>query len=110
MKKWKKPELFGTALKPEAENMSEYCRSSATKTFEDLISKLKCKYIVVSYNNTYKSKSSSSKNKIELEDLEDILKSKGKVKRFEKPYKYFNAGKTDFSDHKEFVYIVEVGM
>lgn len=107
---WKKPELFGTALKPEAENMSEYCRSSATKTFEDLISKLKCKYIVVSYNNTYKSKSSSSKNKIELEDLEDILKSKGKVKRFEKPYKYFNAGKTDFSDHKEFVYIVEVGM
>ena len=47
--KWEKPELFGTACKPKTENMSEYCRSSATRTFEELISSLKCKYIVVSY-------------------------------------------------------------
>ena len=41
---WRKPKLFGEARKPEAENMSEYCRNSATKTFEDLILSLKCKY------------------------------------------------------------------
>ena len=56
---WKKPPLYGEACKPEAENMSDYCRNSATSTFEDLISSLKCNYIVVSYNNTYNSKSSS---------------------------------------------------
>jgi adenine-specific DNA-methyltransferase len=27
--KWDKPELFGTALKPQEENMSDYCRVQA---------------------------------------------------------------------------------
>ena len=107
---WKKPELYGVALKPKAENMSEYCRSSATNVFRDLINNIKCKYIVVSYNNTYNSKSSSSKNKIALDDLENILKAKGDLLKFEKPYQAFNAGKTDFSNHREFIYIVKVGV
>ena len=106
---WKKPALFGEALKPEAENMSEYCRSSATKAFGELISSLNCKYIVVSYNNTYNSKSSSSKNKITLEDIESILSARGTVKCFEKPHPYFNAGKTNLENHKELIYIVKVG-
>ena len=29
--------------------------------------------------------------------------------KFEKPYQAFNAGKTEFSDHREFIYIVKVG-
>lgn len=106
---WKKPKLFGEALKPEPDNMSDYCRSSATRVFKELIEDLDCKYIVVSYNNTYNSKSSSSKNKITLEDMESILSSKGKLLEFETPYQAFNAGKTNFEDHKELVYIVEVG-
>ncbi len=107
--KWEKPNLYGTACKPKAENMSEYCKSSATPVFAELIDSLKCKYIVVSYNNTYNSKSSSSKNKIRLEDLQDILKHKGTVSVFEKEHPYFNAGKTEFSDHKELVFITKVG-
>ena len=107
--KWKKPELFGTACKPKAENMSEYCRSSATRTFEELISSLNCKYIVVSYNNTYNSKSSSSKNKIALEDIKHILENKGTVSVFEKEHQYFNAGKTELPNHKELVFITKVG-
>ena len=107
--KWEKPELFGTACKPKAENMSEYCRSSATKTFEELISSLNCKYIVVSYNNTYNSKSSSSKNKITLEDIKNILENKGAVSIFEKQHQYFNAGKTNLPNHKELVFITKVG-
>ncbi len=106
---WKKPELFGEALKPAPENMSDYCRNSATSVFADLIQNLHCKYIVVSYNNTYNSKSSSSKNKISLEDIESILKRKGNMLKFEKPYQAFNAGKTDIANHKELVYIVKVG-
>lgn len=106
---WEKPMLYGEALKPKPQNMSEYCRSKAVDSFEDLIYSLNCKYIVVSYNNTYKSKSSSSKNKITLDEIRTILGNKGKLKIFDKPYQYFNAGKTDFKDHKEYIFIVKVG-
>lgn len=106
--KWEKPELFGTALKPKEENMSDYCKSSAPKAFEDLIENLNVNYIVVTYNNTYDSKSSSSKNKITLEEIEEILKRKGNTKIFDKPYKFFNAGKSELSNHKEYVFITKV--
>lgn len=105
---WKKPKLYGTALKPEAENMSDYCRSNAKDVFADLIEKLDCKYIVVTYNNTFKSKSSSSQNKITLEQITDILKKKGTTKVLSKNYRFFNSGKTDFNDHKEYLFITKV--
>ena len=106
--KWEKPELYGTALKPKEENMSEYCKTSAPTIFKDLIDNLNVKYIVVTYNNTYNSKSSSSKNKITLEEIKEILEEKGKTKVFDKPYKFFNAGKTDLKNHKEYVFITKV--
>jgi adenine-specific DNA-methyltransferase len=107
--KWEKPKLEGVALKPQPENMSEYCKSSAPEAFSDLISNLNCKYVVVSYNNTYNSKSNSSKNKIDLDFIRTTLEKKGRLSVFEKSHNFFNAGKTDFSDHKEFVFIVKVG-
>lgn len=106
---WKKPQLEGTALKPEAENMSDYCRSSAPKVFADLIKNINVKYIVVTYNNTYHSKSSSSKNKITLEEITEILSAKGETAVYKKKHPCFNAGKTEFADHKEFVFITRVG-
>lgn len=108
--KWKKPQLEGTALKPQAENMSEYCRSSAPEVFTDLIKHIDVKYIVVTYNNTYNSKSSSSKNKITLDEIKDILSSKGQTDIYEKKHQCFNAGKTEFDDHKEFLFITKVGV
>lgn len=106
---WKKPQLEGTASKPQAENMSEYCRSSAPEVFADLIKHIDVKYIVVTYNNTYNSKSSSSKNKITLDEIKEILSSKGQTTIYEKKHQCFNAGKTEFDDHKEFVFITKVG-
>lgn len=105
---WKKPELFGVALKPSPENMSDYCRNNAPKVFEDLVSKLNCKYIVVTYNNTYDSKSNSSKNKISFDEIICSLNKRGKTKVFEASHRFFNAGKTDFSNHKEYLFITEV--
>lgn len=105
---WRKPRLHGVALKPDPENMSDYCRNKAKDVFRDLIDSLDCKYIVVSYNNTYKSKSSSSKNKMTLKDIEAALFTRGDVQRFEKSHNFFNAGKTDFNDHKELIFIVKV--
>ena len=105
---WKKPILEGTALKPKAENMSDYCRSNAPKVFDNLIKNLDANYIVVTYNNTYNSKSTSSKNKITLEEIKGILNQKGVTKIYEKKHQCFNAGKTVFEDHKEFVFITRV--
>tara|TARA_E500000081_G_C6122184_1_gene348642 strand:+ start:637 stop:1647 length:1011 start_codon:yes stop_codon:yes gene_type:complete len=102
---WKKPKLFGVALKPEPENMSEYCKVGAYDQFKDLIENANAKEIIVSYNNTYKSKSSSSKNKITHEQILSVLRSKGKTLEFSKIHSHFNAGKTKFNDHKEFLFV-----
>ncbi len=105
---WKKPKLYGTALKPESENMSDYCRVQAKYKLAELVNDIDAKYLVVSYNNTYNSKSNSSKNKITLEEIEEILKTKGKTKIFEKEHQHFNAGNTDFNNHKEFLFVTKV--
>ncbi len=105
---WKKPKLHGTALKPKPENMSDYCRVDAKHKLAVLVKDIKAKYLVVSYNNTYTSKSNSSKNKITLEEIEYILKNKGDTKIFEKEHKHFNAGNTNFNNHKEFLFVTKV--
>jgi len=107
--KWDEPELFGTALKRKGESLSDYCRTKAPETFADLIEKLKCKYLVVSYNNTYNSKSNSSRNKIQLNEIVNILSKYGKVKKLSKSHRAFNTGKTDLPDHREYLFIVEKG-
>lgn len=105
--KWNKPKLFGVALKPQPENMSKYCTVKAKETFKDLVENLDVKYLAVSYNNTYNSKSNSSKNKIELEEITEILTQIGKTKIFKQNHKFFNTGKTDFQNHKEFLFLTK---
>ncbi len=106
--KWDKPKLYGVALKPKPENMSDYCRSSAKTRLAELVRDIDAKYLVVSYNNTYDSKSNSSKNKITLQEIEKILQKKGKTKVFEKEYRHFNAGNTNFTNHKEYLFVTKV--
>lgn len=106
--KWDKPQLFGVAMKPAPENMSDYCSNKAANAMRDLTTHLNTRYIVVSYNNTYNSKSSSSENKIQLEELSEILNEVGPTTKFEHSHRAFNAGKTDFKDHKEFLFITKV--
>ncbi len=105
--KWDNPALYGVALKPIAENMSDYCRIGARQKFTTLISDINARYLVVSYNNTYNSKSSSSRNTITLEDMYDVLSAKGKTKVQERQYRHFNAGNTNFNDHKECLFITQ---
>jgi len=105
--KWDKPKLYGVALKPDPENMSNYCRVSAKDKFSELVNDINAKYLVVSYNNTYDSKSNSSQNKITLEEIKAILSQKGKTKIFEKNYRHFNAGNTNFNNHKEYLFVTD---
>jgi len=104
---WKKPKLYGVALKPKPENMSKYCTVKAKDAFRDLVENLDVKYLAVSYNNTYKSKSKSSANKIKFEEIVNILNNVGKTQIFEQSHKYFNTGKTDFNNHKEFLFLTK---
>ncbi len=105
--KWDSPNLYGEALKPPRENMSDYCRESAKSRFAELIKDINAKYIAVSYNNTYNSKSHSSQNKITLEEIKNILSEKGQTKIFEKNYRYFNTGNTNFNNHKEYLFVTQ---
>ena len=105
--KWDKPKLHGVALKPDPENMSDYCRVSAKDKFAELVNDISAKYLVVSYNNTYDSKSNSSQNKITLEEIKNILSKKGETKVFEKDYRHFNTGNTDFNNHKEYLFVTK---
>ncbi|MFH1859023.1 MAG: DNA repair protein RadC [Patescibacteria group bacterium] len=105
--KWDKPKLHGVALKPDPENMSDYCRANAKNKFAELVRDLDAQYLVVSYNNTYDSKSNSSRNKITLQEIEKILQKKGPTKVFEKNYRHFNAGNTNFNNHKEYLFVTK---
>ncbi|MFA4936970.1 MAG: DNA repair protein RadC [Patescibacteria group bacterium] len=105
--KWDKPKLYGVALKPYPENMSDYCRANAKEKFAELVKDIDAQFLVVSYNNTYDSKSNSSKNKITLQEIEKILQAKGKTKVFEKNYRHFNAGNTNFNNHKEYLFVTK---
>ena len=106
--KWDSPQLYGAALKPQPENMSDYCKQSAKGKFSQLIKDIQAKHLVVSYNNTYNSKSSSSQNKITLKEIKNILNEKGQTKIFERDYRYFNTGNTDFKNHKEYLFVTSV--
>lgn len=106
--KWDKPMLYGTALKPAPENMSRYCTSKAVNSFKDLVANLHTRFLVVSYNNTYHSKSKSSENKIRLEDIQRILEMCGETEVHEHSHAAFNTGKTEFEDHKELLFVTKV--
>ena len=105
--RWEKPTKFeGTSMKFERNHLkSDYSKAKAPKVFEDLINNLKCKVIVVSYNNTYTANSISSNNKISEKEIISILSKRGKVTKKEIKHKFFNSGKTDFKNHIEKIFI-----
>ena len=107
---WQKPEeLEGNSMKFKRDHLkSDYSKSKAPEVFKDLIDNIKGKLIIVSYNNTYDAKSGASNNKISEKQIEDILKRKGKLTKIEIDYKFFNAGKTDLKNHKEYLFVCEV--
>lgn len=106
--KWEKPEVKGVALKMDRTSLkSDYCTSSATKAFEDLISKITAKYILFSYNNMAEKGNGRSNAKISDDDIMRILSRKGKVKVFSEDYKAFSAGKSNITDNQERLFLCE---
>ena len=106
---WKKLPVAGKTLKmPRKEKMSQYSTANAKEAMGALIKSLKTKYILMSYNNTYKANSGASINKITDEDIRKMLGAVGEVKSFDINYRFFNSGKTNFNNHKEMLYLCKV--
>ena len=82
---WEKPDTFGKTKKFRRDHLkSDYSRvSGAHKAFAELIGKLQCQHIFLSYN---------SEGIIPDKDIIAILKARGKVEIFEKQYPIFGHG------------------
>lgn len=104
--RWEKPEVFGVAKKMDRTALkSKYCTRSAAEAFDDLIKQLKCKYIVLSYNNMAKKGNDRSNARISDDDIIRILSAKGEVKIFSEEYKAFTTGKSDIEDNQERLFL-----
>ncbi|MDR2457172.1 MAG: DNA adenine methylase [Clostridiales Family XIII bacterium] len=104
---WKKPEVSGIAMKAvnRSEKSSVYTKKNAPKAFDELISHVNAKYILVSYNNMAKKGNSRSNAKISNNEIISILKKRGEVKVFETDFNAFTTGKSDIKNHKELLYL-----
>lgn len=103
---WKKPEVYGVAKKMNRTSLkSDYCTINAVKAFEDLISNINAKYIVLSYNNMAEKGNERSNAKLSDDDIYRTLSTKGEVKTFEQEYKAFSTGKSNIEENAERLFI-----
>ncbi|MBO1364139.1 DNA adenine methylase [Prevotella sp. A2931] len=108
---WNKPEVYGLAKKMDRTQMkSKYCKSiQAAEALSDLVSKLRCRYILFSYNNTGKKLQCRSNAKLTDEEIIDILSTRGDVQVFSMNYRGFDAGKSEMNkDNKERLFLCNV--
>lgn len=107
--RWEKPKVTGKARKMDRSSLkSQYCSKDAPLALSELVGALKCRYIVLSYNNTGSSANMRSNAKISDSEITDILSSKGEVKVYDKAYRPFCAGKSKTSSNRERLFICEV--
>ncbi|MFW3364700.1 DNA adenine methylase [Aerococcus viridans] len=109
---WEKPPVIGVAKKmpDRSGTKSLYSTSKAPLAFNDLVEHIDAKYILVSYSNMAKKGNARSNAKISNEEIIDILKQRGKVQVFESSFNPFTTGKSVIEDHKELLYLCEVGI
>lgn len=106
--RWERPAVSGVALKMDRSKLkSDYCTSTAAQAFEDLVSHIKAKYILLSYNNMATKGNDRSNAKISDADIMRILSRKGRVKVFSESYRAFSAGKSNITGNQERLFLCE---
>lgn len=104
--RWEKPEVFGVARKMDRQKLkSAYCTKNAGKAFKQLITQVRAKYILLSYNNMARKGNDRSNARISDEEIMEILSKKGTVKIFEEDYKLFTTGSTEINNNKERLFL-----
>lgn len=107
--KWEKPRVYGVAKKMDRKELkSKYCTKDAVFAFEELVTKLNCKYILLSYNNTGTSSDDRSNARISDEDIIRILSKRGNVQVFTQHYKAFTAGKSHNEKNEERLFLCTI--
>jgi len=107
---WKKPPVVGIARKStdRSDRKSKYNLVRAPEAFDDLITNIDSRYIVVSFNNMAKKGSGRSNSKISNEEIINSLSKRGNVRVFSQDFTPYTTGKSDIKNHKELLYFVEV--
>ncbi len=107
--RWEKPDVVGVARKMDRSAMkSEYCKVTANHSLEDLVSKLRCRYILLSYNNNGQKLQIRSNAKISDAEIIRILSQKGEVKVFTTDFKPFSAGRGENVGNQERLFLCVV--
>lgn len=105
---WNKPQVEGVARKMDRKRMkSDYCHTKANLVLEDLVNKLNCRYLILSYNNNGNKLQIRSNAKISDEEIMRILSAKGHVTVFSTDYKPFSAGRGENVDNKERIFLCD---
>lgn len=108
---WKKPKVYGVARKMDRNGLkSKFSENSAPRVFAKLIQDLKCKYIIVSYNNMGLKGTGRSQAKISDVEIIRNLEQKGKVSIYETSFNQFTTGKSKADDLKERLFVCKVGI
>ncbi|RDU51441.1 DNA methyltransferase [Helicobacter sp. MIT 00-7814] len=103
---WQKPQVFGVAKKMDRSAIkSKYCNSTANEAFNDLITNINARYILLSYNNMATKGNDRSNARINDEIIMQTLSKKGKVSIFSQDYKAFSAGKSSIKDNSERLFL-----
>lgn len=107
---WNKPEIIGVARKStdRQDRKSKYNLVSAPAAFNNLITHINAKYVLVSFNNMAKKGVGRSNSKISHEEIMESLKQRGQAFVFEKEFKPFSSGKSQIRNHKELLYLLKV--
>lgn len=100
--RWEKPAVKGVARKMDRSRLkSLYCTTGAIEAFNELIGKIKAKYILISYNNMGEKGSGRSNAKIDDARIMESLAQKGQVKVFARDFPAFTTGKSNYKDIRE---------
>ena len=106
---WEKPEVQGVAKKMDRSHLkSDFCGKGAPEAFEELVSQVNARLIMVSYNNTSDTLNARSNAAINDDELIEILETRGKVTISEVAFNGFTAGKTKKREHTERLFICKV--
>ncbi len=108
--RWEKPEVFGVSQKMDRTSMkSKYSTRSASSAFDELISTAKAELIVLSYSNTGTSRVARSNNVLSDEEIITSMSKVGQVHIEDIDFKEFSVGRTSQREHKERLFVCEVG-
>ncbi|MDD2907298.1 MAG: DNA adenine methylase [Candidatus Gracilibacteria bacterium] len=92
--KYDKPKIKGkTGMRDYSKQKSLYCKKTEVKnSFRELIQNIDAKYVFLSYN---------CEGLMNIEDIKEIMSSRGEYGVFTKEYRRFKADKTENRNHKK---------